>query len=65
MYAVATALGRRSSVVNFGNVVKYLERLPVEFNVMCVKDAQARLPELAKTGVFMKWAVQHSDVTFA
>ena len=62
-YAIAAALGRRATVANFGAVVTYLDRLPlVEFNVMAVRDAISRLPELMSTKVFTQWCHTHQDV---
>jgi hypothetical protein len=66
LYAVSAALSRRASDQNFGRILTYLERLPVEFNVLCTKIATGRPNgnELTATPEFTKWAVAHSDVTF-
>jgi hypothetical protein len=64
-YAVAAALARRASASNFGRIVTYLERMPVEFNVLAVKMAIGRANgELSSTPEFTKWAIAHQDVTF-
>ena len=64
-FAVAAALSRRASAQNFGRVLTYLERLPVEFNVLAVKMALGRANgELSATPEFTRWAVKHKDVTF-
>lgn len=64
LFAVACALGRRSTVDNFDRVTQYLNRLSDEYNVMAVKDAVARDAGIAGTPVFTKWAIKHSDVVF-
>jgi len=64
LYAVSSALGRRVNGKTLGNVVKYLDRLPVEFNVMAIRDAVTRDSQLTSTPEFTKWAVNHSDVVF-
>ena len=65
LYAVAAALARRASANNFGRILTYLERMPVEYNVLAVKMAAGRQNgQLTSTPEFTKWAVAHSDVTF-
>lgn len=63
LYAIASALGRKSNAENFDNVVKYLERLPVEFNVMAVRDGIVRDDAIQNTDAFADWAVTHTDIT--
>jgi hypothetical protein len=64
-FAVAAALARRASASNFGRIITYLERMPVEFNVLAVKMAVGRANgELSATPDFTRWAIAHSDVTF-
>jgi hypothetical protein len=64
LYAVSSALARRAQPGNFGRVIQYLDRLPVEFGVMGVRDATTRDAQLTSTPEFTNWAVQHSDVVF-
>ncbi len=63
LYAVATALGHRADAKNLGRVVKYLDRLPDEYNVMAVRDAIVRNDSLQATPEFTKWSVKHQNVT--
>lgn len=63
MYAVSAALARRMTETNIGQAIKYLDRMPVEYNVACIVDAVRRNKSLQTTGAFTKWAVKHSDVT--
>lgn len=62
LYALSTALGMRASVQNFGNVVKYSDRMPVEFNILTIRDAARKDPSVTSTRPFLDWAVKHSDV---
>lgn len=62
MYAVAAALGRRTDVKSFGNAIKYMERLPVEFNFMMVMNAVHRDTSLQTTRAFSQWATRHSEL---
>jgi len=42
---------------NFGNIVKYINRLPQqEFAMYCIMDAQQRNPDVLETNAFMEWA---------
>jgi hypothetical protein len=63
LYAVSAALARRATDQNLGRVIQYLDRLPIEFNVMAVRDATTRDSALQSTPEFTSWAVKHSDVT--
>jgi MoxR-like ATPase len=61
-YAVATALARCASDMNFDRVCAYLERMPAEFNVLCVRDASLRRPEIRHTPAYTKWAIHNHHV---
>jgi len=62
LYAVACALGRRASAHNFGAVVTYSKRMPVEFSVLMVRDAVRLCPEVCKSRPFQEWASANSKV---
>jgi hypothetical protein len=61
-YAVASALARCASDFNFDRVCAYLERMPTEFRVLCVRDASLREPALRHTSSYTKWAIEHHSV---
>lgn len=63
LYAVASALARKSDRGNFGNVQRYLSRLPKEFGIMATLDAIRREPGLKETGAFVAWATSNQGVT--
>jgi hypothetical protein len=43
--------------------VKYLDRIPVEFAVMVIKEAvTTRNPQLANTKTFIQWQIKHQSV---
>ena len=58
-YAVASALARRASDTNFDRICLYLNRLPTEFRVLCVRDATLREPAIRSTAGFVKFAVEN------
>ena len=61
-YAVAAALARCASDTNFDRISRYLRRLPVEFNVMCVRDAALRHPDIRHTPSYTHWAIENHHV---
>jgi hypothetical protein len=56
-FAVAAALSHCATDTNFDRICTYLERMPKEFNVMCVQDALLRQPAVKHTPTYTKWAV--------
>lgn len=64
LFAVASALARRTTGVNFGRVLQYFARLPQEYGVYGVQDAVRRDTTLTATPDFTSWAVAHADVCF-
>jgi hypothetical protein len=61
-YAVATALARCASELNFDRVAAYLERMPAEFGVLAVRDAQLRRPEVKHTPAYTRWAIANHHI---
>ena len=61
-YAVASALAHRATDANFDRICMYLDRMPTEFRVLCVRDATLREPAIKCTASYTKWAVQNHHV---
>lgn len=61
-YAVASALARCASDMNFDRVCAYLDRMPTEFSVLCVRDASLREPAIRHTAGYTKWAIENHAV---
>lgn len=61
-YAVATAIGRFTTDQSIGRAIRYLDRLPVEFKVLAVRDAVVRDQSITHTPEFVAFGVQHSEV---
>jgi hypothetical protein len=61
-YAVATALAHRATDTNFDRVCTYLERMPTEFSVLCVRDASVREPAVKHTHAYTRWAIANHAV---
>ena len=62
IYAVAGALIERANKETFKAIVKYAERLPVEFNVCIVKDCILKNKSLGSTTVWQEWIRKYADV---
>jgi len=60
-YAVASALARCASDTNFDRICIYLNRLPTEFRVLCVRDATLREPAIRSTAGYVKFAVENHN----
>jgi hypothetical protein len=61
-YAVASALAHRASDTNLDRICVYLDRMPTEFCVLCVRDASLREPGIRHTAAYTKWAIQNHHV---
>jgi hypothetical protein len=61
-YAVASALAHSATDSNFDRVRVYLDRMPTEFQVLCVRDASLREPAIRHTAAFTQWAVRNHHV---
>ena len=61
-YAVASALARCASDTNFDRICLYLNRLPTEFRVLCVRDATLRQPAIRSTAGYVHFAVENHHV---
>ncbi len=61
-YAVAAALAHCASDTNFDRICTYLDRMPTEFSVLCVRDASLRQPDVRHTPAYTKWAIANHHV---
>lgn len=64
LYALSGALAQRATEANFERVCTYAERMPPEFSVLTISHATRKTPELASTGAFTKWSINHQDILF-
>lgn len=59
MIALATGLSRRVDDRKVDAAITYLDRLPLEYSIMGVRDIGIRRPALQATGAFQKWQIRH------
>jgi len=62
LYALTGALAHRVSKDNFDRVTEYIGRMPADFQVMCIFDAQKLKPEIKNTKAFVQWSVKNANV---
>lgn len=62
LYALVTTLASRITTENFPQAMQFLERCPPEFAVLALRDAQAKVPNLATTPAFVDWAERHTKL---
>jgi len=57
-YALCGALVNVADDVKLPNIIKFLERLPVEFQMFVNKDLACRKPKLTKETAYVKWSTK-------
>ena len=62
LYAVAEALSRRATDLNIGRICTYIERIPAEFSVVCMRNIIKINSKLVQTKAFNEWCIKHSFV---
>ena len=55
LYAISTAVGAMASAQNFDRVLTYAERLPQEYGVLCIRDAQKRNKAITKSKAWIDY----------
>ena len=61
-FALSTALDTKTTVTNIARVMKYVERMPIEFQVVYMRSALRRDTKLNSTKTFMDWGIKHQEV---
>jgi hypothetical protein len=62
LYALTGALAHRVSVDNIDRVAEYIDRMPQDFQVMCMLDAQTLAPKIRNTKAYVQWTVKNANV---
>jgi MoxR-like ATPase len=61
-YAMVTALDAKATTGNIARIMKYTDRLPVEFQVVFVRSAIRRDDKLTGTKSYMDWGIRNQSV---
>lgn len=59
-YAMGSALAAKMDDKNIAAIMVYLERMPGEVQVTCMKEMKLRSPQLMQTKTFIEWATKNS-----
>ncbi len=62
LYALSTALGAKAKRDTFDRLMQYVERMPVEFQVVTVRDAVRRETTIASSRAFTKWGIANASI---
>ena len=62
LYAVAGMIGRSLTRKNVGNVIKYVKRLPADYQAAILHDAGTRNPDVKATAPYGAWLVANQDI---
>ena len=62
MFAISAALVQRANKDNLANIVKYVERLPLDYTIRTIKDAVRKNLELAGSEVFIRAMSKYQDL---
>ena len=62
LYAISGGIAGHVSKDNFDNVMKYVNRMPKEYQVVTVKDCLARDRNLVTHKSFTDWTVKNASV---
>lgn len=64
-YALIVAIANRLDDKNFGNALKYIDRIGPDFTTLAVKLGTKHKPDLRKSDEYKKWIIKNQDVVHA
>lgn len=62
LFAICGGLATRVNDITFANIMKYVKRIPREFQIIIVKDALAKDTNLITSAPYTKWITDNADV---
>jgi len=62
LYAVVSALVEKATEENSKNIFTYGDRLPIDFNILLVRDLIRKCSKIQNTKHFTDWVVNHKNV---
>jgi hypothetical protein len=60
-YALCGALAHMATVKNFGDIMKYIKRMPPEFQVLFVRDSLRKVADLKDSKAYTQWAANEGS----
>lgn len=61
-YAICTALDKKTTPDNFDRILKYVGRMPTEYQVLWVRSALMLNRDISTAKGFTTWVTTHQDV---
>ena len=61
-YAIAQMLACRTTQDDMGQVMKFVNRLPSEFQIVCTQEITKRNKRLTETSAYISWCSQNKDI---
>lgn len=58
LFALTGSIANHMSLVNIGPLLEFVKRLPVEFQIVCLKQALQRNKTLVQSQDFLKWVAE-------
>jgi len=62
LFAICGALIQKADMRNIEMIMKYMVKMPAEFQVLFLKDAIKKKPALAETSAFLDWSRKHHNL---
>ena len=62
MYAICTALDKKTNQNNVDRVLKYVGRMPTEYQVLFLRSTLLASPDVAQTKAFTEWVAENQAV---
>lgn len=56
-WALTGTIAHHATVDNIEHLLKYVKRMPIEYQVVCLRDAKRRKPQLTKSTAFQNWVM--------
>lgn len=63
LFALSTALGARAKKDTFDRAMIYINRMPIEYQVVAVRDSVRKTNAVASTKAFLAWGIANAAVT--
>lgn len=64
LFALTGSISHNATMENFGNLAKFINRLPMEFQVVCLRETLQRNNEMKKHEAIRKWIAVNSKELF-
>ena len=65
LYFVCGSIAAKTTCKELPKIVKYVERMPVEFQIVCFRDMFKREPAVKKDPIMRKWILANAKYLFA